>query len=89
MMRSHLRSHGPRTERPFRGWIAALLVAIMLALASPVVADEYDNSNAGHPVRVVAYILHPIGVVIDYVLMRPAHWLVGFEPFRTLFGHED
>jgi hypothetical protein len=75
--------------RSRRGWVAALLVALVLALASPAAADEYDAQNAGHPVRMLAYALHPVGVAIDYLIMRPAHWLVSFEPMKTIFGHED
>jgi hypothetical protein len=78
-----------RGGRSRRGWAAALLVALVLALTSPAVADEYDAEHAGHPVRMLAYALHPVGVAIDYLIMRPAHWLVSFEPMKTIFGHED
>jgi hypothetical protein len=54
-----------------------------------VAADEYEPDSAGHPVRILAYALHPVGVVIDYLIMRPAHWLGSFEPLKTIFGHED
>jgi hypothetical protein len=40
-------------------------------------------------VRIAAYVLHPIGVMLDFLIVRPAHWVVEREPFRTLFGHED
>jgi len=79
----HQRSGGGRS------WIAAFFVLLVIGLASPAAADEYDEENAGHPLRVIAYVLHPVGMVIDYVLMRPAHWLVSYEPLKTLFGHED
>jgi hypothetical protein len=36
----------------------------------------------------VAYALHPIGVLIEYAILRPANWLGGIEPFKTIFGHE-
>ena len=89
MRRSHPECLGRRTDRAPRGWVAALALALALALASPVAADEYDQANAGHPLRLVAYVLHPIGVMIDYVLLRPAHWLVSSEPMKTIFGHEN
>jgi hypothetical protein len=70
---------------------ATLALATLLALtaASPGQADEYDSANAGHPVRIVAYVLHPVGVLLDYLLLRPAHWIVSQEPMSTIFGHED
>lgn len=71
-------------------WIGfAVLVALALGAApAPAQADDYDPKRAGHPVRIVAYVLHPVGVIADYLVMRPAHWLVHHEPFRTLFGHD-
>ncbi|MGH0034782.1 MAG: hypothetical protein ACQGVK_07110 [Myxococcota bacterium] len=67
-----------------------LVLALTLTAASVTTsqAHEHDPEESGHPVRVIAYILHPIGVILDFVLVRPAHWLVSHEPFQTLFGHE-
>ena len=69
--------------------LATLLAVVALVGASPALADEHDPNTAGHPLRIVAYLLHPVGVAIDYLIMRPAHWLVEHEPFKTAFGHED
>jgi len=64
------------------------LVASLALVATPAAADEYDARRAGHPLRVVAYVLHPVGVALDYLLFRPAHW-VGSQPvIRTIFGHD-
>lgn len=91
MERAHRDDGVEDGRRPLRrrGWPAAIVMAWILALSSPVAADEYDPETAGHPLRILAYVLHPVGVVIDYVLMRPAHWLVSREPMKTLFGHEE
>ena len=72
-------------------WAAVLALAALLTVTgtSRGQADEYDSSNAGHPVRIVAYALHPVGVLLDYLLLRPAHWIVSQEPMSTIFGHED
>jgi hypothetical protein len=72
-----------------RRWTAALVLALVFANASPMLADEYDSTEAGNPVRIAAYVLHPVGVLLDYLLLRPAHWLVSHEPLKTVFGHED
>ena len=69
--------------------LSALLVAGCLLSATPTLADEFDDDTAGHPLRFVAYVLHPFGVAVEYLLFRPAHWLVSQEPMKTLFGHED
>jgi hypothetical protein len=57
--------------------------------ASTPVQDDYDPRSAAHPLRIVAYGLHPVGVALDWILVRPAVWVVRHEPFRTIFGYED
>ena len=51
--------------------------------------DDYDSKQAGHPLRIAAYVLHPVGVIIDWVIFRPAWWVGSHEPFYTLFGRTD
>jgi hypothetical protein len=69
---------------------AGFLAFSLLALAAPSgAADDYDAKEAGHPVRIAAYVLHPVGVIIDRLVFRPAWWLGSREPFRTLFGRTD
>ncbi len=69
---------------------AALLAACLaFGAAAPAAADEYNAKRAGHPLRIVAYVLHPLGVLIDFILLRPAHWIGSQEPLRTVFGHDD
>ncbi len=80
---------GPVASRRCRRRLAALSLLAPLLLAAPVHADEYDPNAAGHPLRIVAYVMHPVGVVLDVLIMRPAHWIGSIEPFKTLFGHED
>jgi len=66
-----------------------LIVALALAWAPPAAADDYEPDRAGHPVRIVAYVLHPIGVALDYLIFRPAHWVGHQEPFKSLCGYDD
>ena len=68
--------------------VAAFGFALLVA-AGPARADEHDPQRSGHPLRIVAYALHPVGVIVDTLIFRPAHWLVHHEPLRTLFGHTD
>ena len=75
------------------GWRKAaaslLATAMLVGAAAPALADPHDPKRSGHPMRGIAYLLHPIGVLFDYMFARPAHWLVSREPFSTIFGHED
>ena len=66
-----------------------VLLASLLLVASPAVSDEYEPQSAGHPLRIAAYVLHPVGVALDYLVFRPAHWIGSKGPLKTIFGHED
>lgn len=89
----HTRTHavtqpsGPSSGRG-RAFAACLVLALSLA-GSPAAADRYDSRTAGNPIRIAAYVVHPIGVALDYLIMRPAHWLFSKEPLKTIVGHED
>ena len=69
--------------------LAAVAALAILAVASPAAAEEYDETYAGHPLRVVAYVLHPVGVILNTLIFRPFHWLGSHEPFKTLSGQRD
>lgn len=69
--------------------IIPILVAVFL-LSAPMVtrADEYDDSQS-HPLRVVAYMLHPAGVLLEWTIFRPLHFLVSASPeTEYVFGHK-
>jgi len=76
-------------RRSTAGLVLALVLGWALLAAPAALADDYRPTRAGHPMRIVAYVVHPVGVAIDYLLMRPAHWVVSHEPLGTIFGHED
>lgn len=80
-------------RRSRRFGVAAAILAAML-LAAPAFAEEdrlanYDSLDAGHPVRIAAYVLHPVGVMLDTLIFKPAYWLGSHEPLKTLFGVTD
>jgi hypothetical protein len=75
--------------RAARGLASLLLAASLLGAAQPASAEEYDSTYAGHPLRVVAYVVHPIGVILDTLIFRPFHWIGSHEPLKTLFGQQD
>jgi hypothetical protein len=76
-------------HRMRRSLLAGAVALVLLAGAAPAVADPYDPKRAGHPLRIIAYVAHPVGVALDYLILRPAHWIGSHEPFRTIFGHEE
>jgi hypothetical protein len=75
-----------------RGVVARMVLSIvasvwLVAAAAPAHAGTpYNPRRAGNPVRIAAYALNPVGVVLDYLIFRPAWWIGQHEPFRTIFG---
>jgi hypothetical protein len=68
--------------------IAALAAALLLTSTAFAGTTRYNPRRSGHPLRIVAYMLHPVGVVADTLFFHPAWWLGTHEPLRTLFGVE-
>lgn len=80
------------TLRPLR--LSRILATLafcgaLLSAGAPALAHDHDSTRSGHPLRIIAYILHPVGVLLDALIMRPFHWLGSHEPIQTLFGHEE
>ncbi len=70
--------------------LLALAFALQLGVAAaPAAADDYDPEESAHPLRIIAYVVHPVGVILDWLIVRPAHWLVSREHLKTLFGHTE
>ena len=75
---------------PSRRIARSLAVALALAAlgSTAVRADEYDPQRAGHPARILAYAIHPVGVILDLLIFRPAHWVGSLPGVDKFFGHE-
>jgi len=65
-------------------WIVAL--AVVMLCASGVYASDYDDSEA-HPLRIVAYALHPVGYLAEWLITRPLHRLVSQDDMAPVFGY--
>ena len=65
-------------------------LAVVAALAGmPVRAsahDAYDDSES-HPLRLVAYAIHPVGFAAEWLVMRPLHFLVSSPQLEPVTGH--
>lgn len=50
------------------------------------VEQQEEGSDAyGHPFRLVGFVLHPAGLVLDYVLIRPIYFIT--SQFPKVFGY--
>ena len=73
-------------------WLFMGVVSISFALAgmprqTAAAADEYDDSQS-HPLRALAYVAHPFGVLVEWLLARPGHFIVSATPeLEYIFGH--
>jgi hypothetical protein len=65
--------------------IAAVGVVVAMA-ATPVMADEYDELQS-HPLRILAYVIHPVGFAAEWLITRPIHELVSQPDLEPVFGH--
>jgi hypothetical protein len=89
-----MRNGRERTQRSLVRRVILLAVTLPILLVGiPAFAndtdDDYDPTETGHPLRVAAYILHPVGVILDTLIFRPMHWLGTHEPIKTLVGNTD
>jgi len=48
--------------------------------------DEYDDTES-HPIRVAAYVLHPIGYALEWIVFRPFHAFVSLPYVAEAVGH--
>jgi hypothetical protein len=54
---------------------------VMSKLQDPTWVGYSSNPNAyGHPFRPVGFVLYPVGVALDWVLMKPLYILSGLAP---------
>jgi hypothetical protein len=55
-----------------------VLAAWLATMPAGVLAhDAYDDSQS-HPLQLAAYALHPVGLAIEWLVMRPIH----FPPYE-------
>lgn len=68
--------------------LIALLALVLISISVPSRADRYNRSQGDNPFKLIAYVLNPIGLVAEYVVMRPIHWMVSQPCADITFGHQ-
>ena len=72
-----------------KGLFLAAIVAMLFAIPAKSQAHSYDPDDSDHPLRLIAYVLNPIGVAVQDFVLRPIHRFVSGSPGRAYwFGHE-
>jgi len=76
--------------------VAALMFACALTLTVGVTAvpateryaDENEYADAfSNPLRLAYYVLHPLGYTVEWLVMRPFHYLVSRPYLDKIFGY--
>jgi hypothetical protein len=80
--------HGKRGQPMKKLLIAGAFGLALMAGANTAEAHVYDRDDSDHPLRIVAYALHPFGMAVEYGILRPIHWLVSQPTADKIFGHE-
>ena len=71
----------------FRSFVVALALTSTVGAKTALAADEYDDSQS-NPLRIAAYLMHPVGWLAEWVVFRPFHFIVSAtEPQEAVFGH--
>ncbi len=69
-----------------------LLCAVigMLFLLSSVGAYAHDYSRQYdlHPLRILSYPFHAVGIFAEFSVLRPLHWLSSQEHWDVILGHQ-
>jgi hypothetical protein len=72
--------------------LAAVLVLPLRGMASEASQyspnDDYDDSQS-HPLRIAAYLAHPVGVALEWLVFRPFHRVVSQPGAAYVFGHRE
>lgn len=67
----------------------AALAGFLFALPVRSDAHSYDRDDDGYPLRYIAYVIHPIGIGIEYGILRPIHkFLSSTKNLQIIFGHD-
>lgn len=76
-----------KTKSALTALIAGGFAAAILATATPAMAHRFDRQTY-HPMRIVAYVVHPIGIAAEYLIARPIHYVVSQPDLDIVFGHQ-
>jgi hypothetical protein len=69
----------------FIGAMAIVAVLTLPAAGASAAPDVYDDSQS-HPLRIAAYLAHPVAYAVEWIVFRPFHFLVSSYP--EVFGHK-
>ena len=72
--------------RVWKSMLTVGLGVLLLAGSARAGYDDYDDYTDSHPLRIVAYALHPIGYTIEWLALRPLHAVLSQPELQPIFG---
>jgi hypothetical protein len=77
--------------------LAAVMLATAVAATSPVIGhaqqvaeqsdlDQYEDAFS-NPLRLAYYVVYPVGFTMEWLVMRPFHYLVSRPYLNHFFGY--
>ncbi|HSP98582.1 MAG TPA: hypothetical protein VL049_15280 [Candidatus Dormibacteraeota bacterium] len=76
--------------------VVALMLASMMCLTVRVASaaeeryeDEQQYEDAfSNPLRIAYYLIYPVGFTVEWLVMRPFHYIVSRPGLDRLFGYQ-
>ena len=76
--------------------LVALMVASMVSVTAHVAsaaderyADEQQYEDAfSNPLRIAYYLIYPVGFTVEWLVMRPLHYIVSRPGLDRVFGYQ-
>ena len=75
--------------------LVALMVASMISVTAHVAsaderyADEQQYEDAfSNPLRIAYYLIYPVGFTVEWLVMRPLHYIVSRPGLDRVFGYQ-
>lgn len=69
------------------GFLTLALGILLMSATQPASADRYNRDYSGHPLQIISYPVHAVGIGLEYLVTRPIHYLVSRDNADILFGH--
>lgn len=75
--------------------LVALMMASMVSLSAHAAtaedryADEQEYEDAfSNPLRIAYYLIYPVGFTVEWLVMRPFHYVVSRPGLDRFFGYQ-
>ena len=83
------RKQHTRKKHTWKQYAVVTAAAVLLLAPVAFAGDRYDDFEDTHPLRIVAYPVHAVGSLLEWLVARPLHALVSQPKLAPIFGHDS